>query len=78
MKQSGGLHNQLAPKKKNNPKLHKALLVINCVLFFCALVIGILYIHHQEPRTSIPMFLLAVVTAFNAWTAWRALKGHPL
>lgn len=34
MKQSEGLHNQLAPKKKNNPKLHKALLVINCVLFF--------------------------------------------
>ena len=77
MKQNGGLHNQLAPKKKNNPKLNRALLIINCILFLCALV-GILYIHYQESRTSIPMFLIAVVTAVNSWTAWRALKGHPL
>lgn len=78
MKRSGRLCNQSVPKKKNNPKFNKALLIINCILFLCALVVGILYIHYQEPRTSIPMFLIAVVTVVNAWTAWRALKGRPL
>ena len=78
MKQNGGLHNQLAPKKKNNPKLNRALLIINCILFLCALVVGVLYIQHGEPRSSISMFLISVVTIFNAWAAWRALQRRPL
>lgn len=80
MKQCGGLSSRSAPGKKNNnhPRLNKVLLIINCILFVCSLVVGILYINHGEPRTSISMFLISVVTIFNAWAAWRALKGHPL
>lgn len=31
MKQRGGVYNQLAPRRKNSPKLNKALLIINSV-----------------------------------------------
>ena len=78
MKQRGGVYNQLAPRRKNSPKLNKALLIINSVLFVCSLVVGVLYIHHGEPRSSISMFLISVVTIFNAWAAWRALQRRPL
>lgn len=78
MKQRGGVHNQSAPRRKNSPKLNKALLIINSVLFVCSLVVGVLFIHYGEPRSSISMFLISVVTILNAWTAWRALKGRPL
>ena len=60
MKQRGGVYNQLAPRRKNSPKLNKALLIINSVLFVCSLVVGVLYIHHGEPRSSISMFLISV------------------
>ena len=73
MKQRGGVYNQLAPRRKNSPKLNKALLIINSVLFVCSLVVGVLYIHHGEPRSSISMFLISVVTIFNAWAAMLAL-----
>ena len=53
MKQRGGVYNQLAPRRKNSPKLNKALLIINSVLFVCSLVVGVLYIQHGEPRSSI-------------------------
>lgn len=69
MKQRGGVYNQLAPRRKNSPKLNKALLIINSVLFVCSLVVGVLYIHHGEPCSSISMFLISVVTIFNAWAA---------
>lgn len=62
MKQRGGVYNQLAPRRKNSPKLNKALLIINSVLFVCSLVVGVLYIQHGEPRSSISMFLISVVT----------------
>ena len=78
MKQRGGVYNQLAPRRKNSPKLNKALLIINSVLFVCSLVVGVLYIHHGEPRSSISMFLISVVTIFNAWAAWRTLQRRPL
>lgn len=78
MKQRGGVPSQPTSGRKNSPKLNKALLIINCILFVCSLVVGILYIHHGEPRSSISMFLFSVVTAFNAWAAWRALKGRTL
>lgn len=78
MKQRGGVYNQLAPRRKNSPKLNKALLIINSVLFVCSLVVDVLYIHHGEPRSSISMFLISVVTIFNAWAAWRALQRRPL
>lgn len=42
MKQRGGVYNQLAPRRKNSPKLNKALLIINSVLFVCSLVVGVL------------------------------------
>ena len=71
MKQRGGVYNQLAPRRKNSPKLNK-------VLFVCSLVVGVLYIQHGEPRSSISMFLISVVTIFNAWAAWRALQRRPL
>lgn len=74
MKQRGGVYNQLAPRRKNS----KALLIINSVLFVCSLVVGVLYIQHGEPRSSISMFLISVVTIFNAWAAWRALQRRPL
>ena len=38
MKQRGGVYNQLAPRRKNSPKLNKALLIINSVLFVCSLL----------------------------------------
>ena len=69
MKQRGGVYNQLAPRRKNSPKLNKALLIINSVLFVCSLVVGVLYIQHGEPRSSISMFLISVVTIFNARAA---------
>ena len=72
------VYNQLAPRRKNSPKLNKALLIINSVLFVCSLVVGVLYIQHGEPRSSISMFLISVVTIFNAWAAWRALQRRPL
>lgn len=78
MKQRGGVRSQSAPRRKNSPKLNKALLVINSVLFVCSLVVGVLYIHYDEPRSSISMFLISVVTILNAWVAWRALQGRPL
>ena len=78
MKQRGGVYNQLAPRRKNSPKLNKALLIINSVLFVCSLVVGVLYIQHGEPRSSISMFLISVGTIFNAWAAWRALQRRPL
>ena len=53
MKQRGGVYNQLAPRRKNSPKLNKALLIINSVLFVCSLVVGVLYIHHGEPRSKV-------------------------
>ena len=53
-------------------------LIINSVLFVCSLVVGVLYIQHGEPRSSISMFLISVVTIFNTWAAWRALQRRPL
>ena len=53
MKQRGGVYNQLAPRRKNSPKLNKALLIINSVLFVCSLVVGVLYIHHAS---LVPVF----------------------
>ena len=78
MKQLGGEYNQFAPMRKISPNLNNALLIINSVLFVCSLVVGVLYLHHGEPRSSISMFLISVVTIFNAWAAWRALQRRPL
>ena len=57
--ENGGLKNQLAPRN-NNPKLNKALLIINSILAVCALVISAFHFYYDDMTIGICMLLVLV------------------
>ncbi len=75
--ENGGLKNQLAPRN-NNPKLNKALLIINSVLVICALVISVVHWYYDDLGIAISMLLVMIVCLFNAVMAWKALRGKKI
>lgn len=72
--ENGGLKNQLAPRN-NNPRLNKALLIINSILVVCALVISVVHWYYDDVVIAISMLLVMIVCLFNAVMALKALRG---
>ena len=75
--ENGGLKNQLAPRN-NNPKLNKALLIINSILAICSVVISAVHFYYDDMTIGICMLLVLVICLFNAVTAWQALRGKKI
>ncbi|MCD8181723.1 MAG: hypothetical protein LUE99_00035 [Bacteroides sp.] len=73
MTNSGGTVNQLAPKN-GKPKYNKLLLIINVILFFCAIALSVAGLHYKEYVTAAAMLLVMFLTAANAWACWKRLK----
>ncbi len=68
MKQSG-------KSGKLSPKTNRILLVSNVVLFFAALVLGILNVRIREWVFVGGMAFVMLITALNAFGCWLRLKG---
>ena len=75
--ENGGLKNQLAPRN-NNPRLNKMLLIINCILCICALVIGAVHLYYNELTIAIAMLLVSIFCIYNAVLAWKALRKRKI
>ncbi len=61
--------------RSNNiaPKVNKILLILNVILFFCALVIA-LYINMREHTITISMLIVMLVAILNICGCWLRLK----
>ena len=71
--ENGGLKNLLAPRN-HSPMFNKVLLCINAALFVCCLVTSFIYLNYQEYELSLCMLLVALITAGNAFAAWKRLR----
>ena len=72
-----GSHVRPAPRN-NNPKLNKALLIINSILAVCSVVISAVHFYYDDMTIGICMLLVLVICLFNAVTAWQALRGKKI
>lgn len=61
-----------------SPKANKVLLVINVVLFFSAVVLGILNLDAKKYISAASMLCVMLVTGINIYGCWMRLKGKSL
>lgn len=64
---------QQGSSNKVTPKVNKILLILNVILFFCALVIA-LYINMREHTITIGMLAVMLVAVLNICGCWLRLK----
>lgn len=65
----------ISKSSKISRKTNTILLVLNIVLFFVALVLGILHVRVHEWVFVIGMVFVMVVTGLNAYGCWLRRRG---
>ena len=60
--------------KPLSPKANKALLITNFILFFIALVLGILNLRVREWVLMGGMVFVMLITALNAYGCWLRMR----
>ena len=69
-----GTGNRPAPLS-GHPKLNKVLLVINILLCLASIGLAVGYYHYSDYELTVCMLLVALVTGYNVFMAWRTLRG---
>lgn len=69
-----GTGNRPAPLSEH-PKLNKVLLVINIVLCLASIGLAVGYYCYSDYELTVCMLLVALVTGYNVFMAWRTLRG---
>lgn len=70
----GGSGNRPAPLS-GHPKQNKVLLVINIVLCLASIGLAVGYYCYSDYELTVCMLLVALVTGYNVFMAWRTLRG---
>ena len=70
----GGSGNRPAPLLEH-PKQNKVLLVINIVLCLASIGLAVGYYCYSDYELTVCMLLVALVTGYNVFMAWRTLRG---
>lgn len=69
-----GTGNRPAPLSEH-PKQNKVLLVINIVLCLASIGLAVGYYCYSDYELTVCMLLVALVTGYNVFMAWRTLRG---
>ena len=69
-----GTGNRPAPLSEH-PKQNKVLLVINIVLCLASIGLAVGYYCYSDYELTVCMLLVARVTGYNVFMAWRTLRG---
>ncbi len=70
----GGSGNRPVPLSEH-PKQNKVLLVINIVLCLASIGLAVGYYCYSDYELTVCMLLVALVTGYNVFMAWRTLRG---
>lgn len=70
----GGSGNRPAPLSEH-PKQNKVLLVINIVLCLASIGLAVGYYCYSDYELTVCMLLVALVTGYNVFMAWRTLRS---